>query len=64
MNKSKYKRWQWWFCVLSLSPLIILIFGLSFVGSIFCFIGEALSSIEYTKPPKTLVKYVNWANGE
>ena len=64
MNKSKCKRWQWWFCVISLSPLITLVFGLGLVGSIFYFIGDMLNFMDHISPPKFLVKYVNWANGK
>lgn len=64
MIKSKYKRWQWWVCVVSLSPLIVFIFGLSFIGSIFCFVGEKLNFIEYAPTPKLLIKYVNWGSGK
>lgn len=64
MIKSKYKRWQWWVCVISLSPLIVFVFGLGLIGSIFYFVGEKLSFIEYAPTPKFLIKYTKWGNGE
>ena len=38
---NKYKRWQWWICVVTLSPLITLVYVLSFIGGVLEFTEHA-----------------------
>ena len=64
MFNNKYKRWQWWVCVLTLSPLIILVYVLSFIGSVLELIGEKLNFINNVSTPKFITKFVRWGNGK
>lgn len=61
---GKYKRWQWWVCIITLSPLIILVYTLTFVGSVFEFIGDKLNFIGNVSASRFIIKFVRWGNGK
>lgn len=61
---SKYKRWQWWVCIITLSPLIMLVYVLTFVGALFEFIGDKLNFINNISAPRFIIKFVRWGNGK
>ncbi|ANY29627.1 hypothetical protein BOX08_gp62 [Pseudoalteromonas phage BS5] len=64
MIKNKHKRWQWWLCIAMLSPLILFCCLSYILGGAFKALSVAFLFIDYTPPPKWLVKLVDWANGD
>lgn len=64
MAVNKYKRWQWWVCVITLSPIIVISFLLSFIGGVLEFVGERLDSINYMSTPRFIVRFVKWGGGQ